>query len=121
VITPCAAKTEWARGASGRYVGGFGADAEGDRHFSDGASGVLGIEQRLCGSPYPVAMPIELKFGNPVDGFSAAVLSNPVIRLCGVEFPMVHQLAEHIDRDACILAFDRCGCVFRSDKRRPGA
>jgi hypothetical protein len=47
----------------GLDVGGFGAGAERDGDFADGAAGVFGVEQGLGGAPNPVAVTVELHRG----------------------------------------------------------
>jgi hypothetical protein len=49
---------------------------------------VLGVQQSLDLPPDPVAVPVELQGGDPVDGFPAACLTDPVVLLGRVEFPV---------------------------------
>ena len=51
-------------------------------------------------APDPVAVPVELHRGDPVDGLPAAAVADAVVLLGGVEFAVRHQLAQHVDRDA---------------------
>ena len=99
VVAAGAAEPERAGVAAGLDVGRLGADPEGDGDLADGAAGVFGVEQLLRGSPDAVAVPVELHRGDPVDGFAATVLADPVVGLGGIELAVVHQLAQHVDAD----------------------
>ena len=85
---------------AGLDVGRLGADPERDGDLADGAADVLGVQQRLRLAPDAVAVPVELHRRDPVDGLAAACLADPVVLPGGVEQAVVHQLAQHVDRDA---------------------
>jgi hypothetical protein len=72
VVAPGAAEPVGAGVPAGLDVGRLGADTERDSHLTDRPADVLGIQQRLGGAPDPVAVPVELHRGDPVDGFAAA-------------------------------------------------
>ena len=85
--------------AAGLDVGRFGADPERDGDLTDRAAGVLGVQQCLGLAPDPVAVPVELHRGDPVDGLAAAAFADAVVVLGGVEADVVEQRAQHVDRD----------------------
>jgi hypothetical protein len=89
VVTAGAAEPVGTGAAAGLDVGWLGAAAERDGDLADGAAGVLGIQQRLGLVPDPVAVPVELDDGEPVDGLAAAFLADPVVLPCGVEIEMI--------------------------------
>jgi hypothetical protein len=45
-------------------------------------------------------VPVELHHRHPVHGLAAACLADPVVLAGRIEQPVVHQLAQHVDRDA---------------------
>lgn len=44
-------------------------------------------------------MPVELHRSHPVDGIAPPQLSNAVVALCRDQIEVVHQFAQHIDRN----------------------
>ncbi|WP_369275632.1 hypothetical protein AB5J55_41825 [Streptomyces sp. R11] len=56
-------------------------------------------------------MPVELPRGDPVDGLTAALIADPVIALSGGQLPVVHELAQHVDRYASVRVHtERAAC-----------
>src|SRR6266516_20184 len=100
VITAGAAEPDRAGFAAGCDVGRLGAGAVGDSDRADGVPGMLGVEQGAGLTPDRVAVPVEAHRGDLVDGGAAAVLPDPVIAAGLVQVLVVHQLGEHVDRDA---------------------
>ncbi|WP_159395465.1 hypothetical protein [Streptomyces albireticuli] len=66
-----AAEPQRAGVAAGGDVGRFAADPVRGGDLADRAADVLGVQQALRGAPDPVAVPVELEGGDPVDGFAA--------------------------------------------------
>ena len=97
MVAAGAAEPERAGAAAGFDVGRFGADAERDGDLTDGAAGVLGVQQRLGLPPDAVAVPVELHRGDAVDGFAAAGFADSVVAAGGFELAVRHQLAQHLD------------------------
>ncbi|MFB7468572.1 hypothetical protein ACFCZ1_34665 [Streptomyces sp. NPDC056224] len=83
---------------AGRYVGRFDAQPVGDLDLPDAPPGVLGVKDEVGLAPDAAAVPVELHAGDPVDGFAAALVADPVVALCRRQVPVVHELAEHVDR-----------------------
>jgi len=81
VVAAGAAEPVGAGVAAGLDVGWLGAAAERDGDLADGAAGVLGVQQGPGLVPDPVAVPVELNGGEPVDGLAAAFLADPLWRV----------------------------------------
>jgi hypothetical protein len=62
---------------TGLDVGRLGADPGRDGDPADRAADVLGIQQCLGLAPGAVAVPVELHHRDPVDGLTAAGLTDP--------------------------------------------
>ena len=100
VVAAGAAEPDRAGAAAGRDIGGLGAGAVGDGDLPDGVPGMLGIEQGAGVTPERVAVPVEAHRGDLVNGGAAPVLPDPVIAAGLVQVLVVHELGEHVDRDA---------------------
>ncbi|MFD9574146.1 hypothetical protein ACFWBI_30490 [Streptomyces sp. NPDC059982] len=61
---------------------------------------MFGIQQALRGPPDPVAVPVELEGGDPVDGFAAPFCADAVVALGGGDAAVVHQFFEDVRRYA---------------------
>jgi hypothetical protein len=99
VVAAGAAVSDWAGAATGFDVGRFGADAERYGDLTDGAAGVLGVQQRLGLPPDAVAVAVETERGDGVDGGAAAVLADAVVAPGYREASVVEQLGQDVDRN----------------------
>src|ERR1019366_8696231 len=102
VVAACAAEPDGAGTAAGLNVGRLGAGAVGDGGLADPVACVPGFQERAGVTPDAVAVPVELHGGDLVDGLAAAGFADPVVPLGCIHDLVVHQLAEHVDRDAGI-------------------
>ena len=83
VVAASAAEPERAGTAAGFDVGRFDADAEPNGDLTDGAAGVLAVQQHLGLPPNAVAVPVELHRGDTVDGVAAAGFADSVVAAGG--------------------------------------
>src|SRR5271166_2212458 len=99
VVAAHAPEPDRAGPAAGFDVRRLGASAVGHGDLTHGVASTFGLQQHVCLTPDPVAVPVEAERGDGVDGGAAAVFADAVVAPGHGVTAVIEQFGQHVDRD----------------------